>query len=417
MASRGRIGALVDECRGRVLAALVANLGNLDLAEDALQDALLRALERWPGAGLPDNPAGWLYRAARNRAIDELRRDRGHAEKLPALALHMDVLQGEGDDAGDEVGDIPDERLRLMFTCCHPALAPEARVALTLKTLGRLSTPEIARAFLIPEATMAQRLVRAKRKIASAGIPWRVPEGDDLPARLESVLAVVYLVFNEGYSAASGEVAVRGDLCDEAIRLARIVATLAPDEPEAASLLALLLLHDSRRHARQDAERNLVPLEQQDRRRWDAARIAEGEDALIAACAATSNPGPYQLQALIAAEHARAPTFEQTDWLRVAEAYDRLYRIRPDRVVRINGAVALSFAHSPATGLTALEPLAADPGSQRYLPYHAARADILRRMGHREDAAEAYRQALALEGNGEQKRFLQSRLAMVESVA
>jgi RNA polymerase sigma-70 factor (ECF subfamily) len=403
--------------QGRAVAGLIRVLGDFDLAEEAVQDAFVVALERWPRAGIPPNPGGWIVTTARNKAIDRLRRARVLADKEGLLRQLVELdaggtgtmsTRGEG---GEESG-IVDDRLRLIFTCCHPALAPEARVALTLRTLGGLTTPEIARAFLLPESTLAQRLVRAKRKIRDAGIPYRVPPAHLLAERLDSVLAVLYLVFNEGYAATSEAALVRRELCDEAIRLGRLMAELMPDEPEAAGLCALMLLHDARRDTRVDAGGELVLLEDQDRGRWDRARIAEGERILEAAMR-RRRPGPYQLQAAIAAVHAGAPTAAATDWAQICALYDALVRMAPSPVVELNRAAAVAMRDGPERGLLLIDGLRHDGRLEGYHLYHAARADLLRRLGRGPEAAIAYTRALGSVTNPTERRFLERRLAEV----
>jgi RNA polymerase sigma-70 factor (ECF subfamily) len=381
---------------GRAVAALVRATGDVDVAEDAVQDAFAVAVERWPRDGIPASPLGWIVTTARNRAIDRLRRERTLAGKLPGLE-RLVTAQGEDDEEAEMESTIPDERLALIFTCCHPALARDAQVALTLRLLGGLTTDEIARAFLTGEQTMAQRLVRAKRKIRDAGIPFRVPPDHLLPDRLGAVLAVVYLVFNEGYSRS------RNDLCAEAIRLGRMLAALMPDEPEALGLLALMLLHDSRRAARTDADGRLVLLEQQDRALWDRAQIAEGRD-LVDRALRLRRVGPYQLQAAIAALHTEEG---DTDWPQIVALYGELARLAPSPVVELNRAAAVAMADGPEQGLEQIDRV---DGLDDYVSLHAARADLLRRLGRTDEAVAAYERALALAPDGPERRYLSGRL-------
>ena len=398
-----RVAKAFREDHGRALATLIRVLGDFDLAEEAVADAYLVALERWPVDGIPDNPGAWITTTARNRAIDRVRRARRFADKAPAL------VRDAADDADraanallmaaeDEMSPIPDDQLRLIFTCCHPALAPESAIALTLRTLGGLTTPEIARAFLVPEPTLAQRLVRAKKKIRDTGIRYEVPTGERLADRLDAVLRVLYLVFNEGYDASAGEALIRRELCAEAIRLARILADLLPDEPETLGLLALMLLTDARRPAREGATGELVRLEDQDRSVWDAARIAEGQ-ALAERALRMRRVGPYQLQAAIAAIHDEAASFDATDWVQILGLYEVLVRVSPSPVVRLNRAVALAQVTGPETGLAAVDALARDPAMADYLFFHATRGDFLRRLERWEEAIEAYGRALELTTN------------------
>lgn len=397
---------------GRVLSGLTASIGDLDVAEDALQEAVVSALQTWPERGIPDHPAAWLLRAARRKAIDRFRRDLNFRTKVPSLQALVALESGPAEPELDE--EIPDERLRMIFTCCHPSLSRQAQVALTLRTLGGLTTAEIARAFLVPEPTMAQRLVRAKRKIRTAGIPFRVPDADAWPARLASVLAVIYLVFNEGYAASVGKTPTRDDLSVEAIRLGRMLVGLAPDEPEVAGLLALMLLHDSRRAARLDAGGELVALEQQDRQRWDRDRIEEGVTELDRALS-LGRVGSFQVQAAISAVHAHAATRGSIDWEEILLLYRRLYQLEPSPVVRLNAIVAHSFARGPGDALRELKELGDDAVLEDYQPYHAARADVLRRAGDGAGAAAAYRRALDLTTNETDAAFIRRRLRELPS--
>jgi len=406
---------------GRALAGLIRVLGDFDLAEDAVQDAFVAALEHWPRDGIPENPGAWITTTARRRAIDRLRRARVLSEKQAVLQAEADAEARLGTvrPTADEIeahGVIPDDRLRLIFTCCHPALQPEGRVALTLRTLGGLQTEEIARAFLVPEVTMAQRLVRAKRKIRSATIPFRVPPDELLPERLDSVLSVLYLVFNEGYLSSGRVTAIRHDLSAEGIRLARLLVDLMPDEPEAIGLLSLMLLHDARRVARVGADGALIVLEEQDRSTWDRALIEEGS-GLLERAASMRRPGPYQLQAAIAALHDGAASPEATDWPRIVLLYDRLRAMSPSPVVDLNRAAALAMAGGPDVGLVEIDRLTADGRLDGYYLLHAARADLLRRAGRRREAAAAYRRALAGTVNPAEVAYLERRLTEVVAEA
>ena len=389
---------------GRVVATLARLVGDLGLAEDAAQDAALAALERWPIDGVPRNPAAWLTTAARNKALDRLRREGRRGDKEVRA---MQMLEDDDEAAPDSV--VRDDLLRLIFTCCHPALAPEARIALSLRTLGGLTTAEIARSFLVPEATMAQRLVRAKRKIAGAGIPYRVPADHELPERLPAVLAVVYLVFTEGHAATGGDALVRVDLCDEAIRLARLLAEVLPDETEVLGLLALLLLTDARRPTRVDGAGELVLLAAQDRSAWNRDLIAEGTALLeVALRRAAGSPGPYALQAAIAAVHAEAPDWAATDWTELVGLYHLLVTVLPTPVVALNRAVAIGERDGPEAGLTAVDAIA---GLGRFHLWHAARADMLRRLERTQEARDAYDAALTCEPSDPERRFLERRLS------
>ena len=387
---------------GRAVAVLVRVCGDIDTAEEAVQDAFAAALERWPQTGVPPSPAGWIITTARNRAVDRFRRESSRdARQAAAVALL------EWDEPGDgslEEESVRDDQLRMIFTCCHPALAPNVQVALTLRLLGGLTTAEIARAFLVPEATMAQRLVRAKGKIRDARIPYRVPETHELPQRLRSVLAVVYLVFNEGYAASAGDRLIRDDLCAEAIRLGRLLHELMPDEPEVMGLLALMLLIESRRSARTTADGAMVRLAEQDRRSWDRALIAEGQ-ALVRRCLVIGRPGPYQLQAAVNAVHADAARAEQTDWRQILALYDLHLSIAPSPIVALHRAVAVAEVDGPATALGILDGL----DLESHHMYHAIRADLLRRLGRDVDAAAAYDAAIARSGNAAERAFLDGR--------
>ena len=401
MTAAAQIETTFREEHGRILAALISQLGDFPLAEDALQDALVNALERWEVDGVPRNPGAWLLAIARRRAIDRLRRASAFERKTALLDPPDEPDEPEMDSF------IPDERLKLMFTCCHPALALEAQVALTLHTVGGLSTAEVARAFLVSEPTIARRLARARAKIRDAGIPYRLPPAELLPERLDALLAVIYLVFNEGYVATRGDALIRQELVAEAIRLGRVLVSLLPGSAEAHGLLALMLLHDSRREARLNAANELVTLDEQDRSRWDQAEIQAGT-ALLDEALALNDPGPYQVQAAISALHAAAPTSGDTDWRQIAMLYARLSQMAPSMVVEVNRAVAVGMYQGPQAGLEVL--LSMESQADGFYPYHAACADLLRRTGQRETAAKAYQRALDLCGNRAERAYLHRRL-------
>jgi RNA polymerase sigma-70 factor, ECF subfamily len=398
---------------GRIVATLIRQVGDFDLAEEAAQEAFAAAVDQWPISGVPDVPRAWIIQTARHKAIDRIRRQALFADKVDAYAAESPQMVEEPDYDPDE---IPDDRLRLIFTCCHPALALEAQVALTLRTLGGLETDEIARAFLVPVPTMAQRVVRAKGKIRDAGIPYSVPDTKDMPGRLDAVLTVIYLIFTEGYAATRGEALVRTGLCAEAIRLGRIVrALMTPPPGESTALLALMLLHDARREARLDDAGEMVLLEDQDRRRWNHAQI--GEALPLVEEALRDGPGPFAVQAAIAALHCQAARAEDTDWPQIVRLYDVLERQQPSPVVALNRAAAVAMVDGPAPALALVDELAAGGELDRYHLLHAARAELLRRIGDRAEAAKSYARALTLVSNETERRFLERRLREVQPAA
>jgi RNA polymerase sigma-70 factor (ECF subfamily) len=404
---------------GRCTATLIRVLGDIDLAEDAVAEAFAIAAEQWPVRGIPPNPGGWITTTARNRAIDRLRRESTRTDRyVAAHRLETDMepdSNSELDDVDAFVDVVPDDQLRLMFLCCHPSLATDAQVALTLRLLGGLDTPEIARAFLVPEPTLAQRIVRAKRKLRDNHAPYRVPTAAELPNRLHAVLATVYLIYTEGHTSTAGDDLGRVDLSREAIRLGRVLTELMPDEPEAVGLLALMLLTEARQPARTDADGTLVRLADQDRSLWDRDLIAEGH-ALVRACLRRNEPGPFQIQAAIAAVHADAATADATDWAQIVALYDLLYALRPNAVVALNRAVAVAELDGPNVGMAALEELDVS-ALDEYQPYHATRADLLARAGRSDDARVAYDRAIALATSGAERRFLEAQRAALGPMA